>query len=133
MVGEEFAGTGKAHGIDAVGLEGVDGDVAGEADNHEGEEELVAAGELGDEEYAGEGGVEYARHDAGHAEEGEVGEGRGDAEGCPHVPERGEDEAADAAEEEAGGEGAAATAAAVGGRGGEDLDDENEGEIGEEK
>lgn len=132
MVGEELSALCESHGIDAVGLEDLDGEVCADGNHHEGEEEVVASGKLGDEEYAGEGGVHDAAHEAAHAEHGKVVLADLDAEDVVCVPESCEDEACDTAEEQGGGEDSAASAAAVGGCGGEDLGEDDECEVYEE-
>ena len=133
VVGEELSALCEAHGVDAVGFEDLDGEVCADGDHHEGQEEVVASGELGDEEDAGEGGVHDSAHESAHAEHGEVVLADLDAEDVVGVPQSCEDEACDAAEEQGGGEDSAASAAAVGGRGGEDLGEDDECQVYEEE
>ena len=120
MVSHQLALTRQSHAIDAVRLEDVDGEVGADGDNHERHEEVVAAGNLGNEEDAGQGGMHHARHHAGHAQQGEVLLGHIDTD-IVDVPQSCKEESGEAADEQRGCEGTAATAAAIGGRGGKDL------------
>ena len=127
MVRQEFALLGQTHGVEAVGLEGADGDVGADGGDHERQEKVVAAGQLGDEEDARQGGVHDGGHGASHAHEGEILFGQVDRQ-AEEVEDVREEEARDAADVEARGEDATATAAAVGGRRGEDFREEDEAE-----
>ena len=121
----QFTFAGQTHRVDAVRLEEDDGQVGGHRHNHQREEQAVAARQLSNEEDAGQGGVHHAAHHARHSQEREVVLGNEDAVAGEHVPQRGKQEARDAAHEQTGGEGSATSAAAVGGCGGEDLEDDD--------
>ena len=114
VVGEQLAFACQSDGIDAMGLEEADGDDGHDAHDDQGNEELIATGDLGNEEDAGEGGVHDACHDACHAEQGEVLLGNDGAEGL-QVPQTGEEESAEATDEQRGRECSADTATAIGG------------------
>ena len=128
MVGDELAGPGQSHAVDAVRLEDVDGEVGTDADYHQRHEQLVASGEFGDEENTGQRGVHDACHDACHAHQGEVllGDVKSD---LIHIPYTGEEKAGEAADEEAGGERSATAAGTVRGRSGEDFGDEDKPDV----
>ena len=131
VVGEQLAFACQSDGIDAMGLEQADSDDGHDAHDDQGNEELIATGDLGNEEDAGEGGVHDACHDACHAEQGEVLLGDDGAEGL-QVPQSGEEESAEAADEQRGCERSADTATAVGGRGGDRLGEDDECDVPEQ-
>ena len=113
MVRDKLALTRQSNAVDAMRLEDVDGEVGADGDNHERHKEVVAAGYLGNEEDAGQGGMHHARHHAGHAQQGEVLLGHIDTD-IVDVPQSCKEESGEAADEQRGCEGTAATAAAIG-------------------
>ncbi len=129
VVREQLTGARETHGIDAVRLKGMDGEIGGCRDNHERDEEVITAREFCNEEDACERCVENAAHHARHAQKCVVRRWNVDAKRLELVPKGGKHKARNAAEEKAGRKRTAATATAVGGCGREDLDDENEDEI----
>ena len=128
MVGDELALACQAHAVDAVGLEDVDGEVGADADNHQGDEHLVATRDFGDEEDAGERCVHHARHHTRHAQQCEVLLGQVDADAVD-IPQVGEEETGESSDEQRGSERTATAATAVGGRCGEHLRGEDESDI----
>ena len=132
VVGEEFASLCKPHRVDAVRFEGFDGEVRACRHYHQGHEEGIAAGQLRDEEDAGQGCVHHAAHQSAHAQHGKVPFGNVDAQHVVHVPKPAKDKAADAAQKQTGREDTAATAAAVGGCRSKDLEDDDEEKIDEQ-
>ena len=129
----QLAPTRQTHGVDAVGLEGLNGDISPHGDNHQRHEQPVAARELRNEEDARQGRVHHTAHHAAHAQHGEVALGDVEAEGVVAIPYNGEDEARDAAQEERGREDTAATAAAVGRRRGKHLGKHHQKEVEQKK
>ena len=86
VVRDELALACQTHGVDAVGLEGMDGQIRGHGNNHQRDEQGVAARQFGDEEDARQRGMEYAAHHAGHAQQGVVRLGHMEAERLVDVP-----------------------------------------------
>ena len=72
MVGDQSSLLGQSHAVDAMRFEDDDGEVAGDRDYHQRHEHVVSAGDLGNEEDARQRCMHDTRHDAGHAQQGEV-------------------------------------------------------------
>ncbi len=133
---DELSATSQSYGIDAVWLKDVDGQIRNDGHNHQWHEQVVAAGEFGDEENACEGSVHHTRHEACHAVESTVfwRKEAWAAHGEPksHVPDVGEKEPCYAAHEQAGGEHSTASASAIGGCGGKHLQEKHQTEVDEQ-
>ena len=68
VVREELTTARKTHGVDAMWFEGMNHQVRASRHNHEGEEEVVATRELGNEEDPRERRVEHTCHDSRHTQ-----------------------------------------------------------------
>ena len=108
-----------------MALEGVDTEVGNRRGGEQRHQELVAAGDVSDEEGGHEGCVHHARHHGRHADQGEAGGIQ--RHGAQLVAEHGHEVARQAAQDERGAEGAAHAAGADGGGGGHGLE-QDEGE-----
>ena len=113
VVGQQVTLLGKTHRIDAVRLEDDDGQVGTDGDNHQSEEQVIAPGQLGNEEDAGQGSMHHARHQSCHPQQGKV-LLRNVGTQVELVAEAGKDEARDASQEQAGRKDTATTTASVG-------------------
>ena len=131
VVGEQLATTCQTHGIDAVRLEDVDGEVGTDGDNHQRHEELIASREFGNEEDSRQGRMHDTTHESAHAQKGEVVLCQMDAEETSMVPHLREDETEDASQEQRGGKDSTASPSPIRGSGGKDLEDDDEGKIDE--
>ena len=76
----------QAHGVDAVRLEYMDGQVGTNGNNHQRHEEMVSASQFGYEEYASQRCMHDTRHQSAHPQQGIVVFGQGDAKYFIHIP-----------------------------------------------
>ena len=129
VVRQEFASLGQSHGVDAMRLEVLDGEIRAYGHYHQRHEESIAASQFGNEEDTRKRGMHDTAHQAAHAQHGEVALWDVDTEDVIRIPYPAEDEAADTTEEKAGGEDTTTTAAAIGGCRGEDLEEDYQGKI----
>ena len=72
MVGHQTSLLGQTHTIDAVRFKDVDGEIGRHRDNHQRHEEIVATGNLSDEEDTRQWGVHHTRHHSRHSQQGKV-------------------------------------------------------------
>ena len=86
VVRHQLSLTSQTHSVDAVGLEEDDGQVGRHGDDHQRQEETVAAGELRDEEDSCQRSVHDAAHQACHTQEREIVLGDEDAVAGEHIP-----------------------------------------------
>ena len=88
----------QTHGIDAVRLEGLDGEVGPHGHDHQGQEQGISSRELGNEEDAGERRVHDTTHQSAHAQHGKIALRDVHAQKGILIPEVAEDKAADTAQ-----------------------------------
>ena len=72
MVRQQLAFLRQSHRVDAMRLERQYRNIRTNRDNHQGQEQIIASRQLGDQEDARQRGVHHARHHARHTQQGEV-------------------------------------------------------------
>ena len=127
MVREQVPLPRQTHGINAVRFDASHRDVAHSRDNHERNQELIAAGQLSNEENPREGGMKHGAHHSGHAVEARIGGGHHQTEGLYPVPHPGKNIAGETSQENRGSKRTTAPASASRSGGRENFDQGNEG------
>ena len=128
MVGDELSFTSQSHGVDGMRLKDADKHHADYRYDQQGNEELVAAGDLGDQEDACQRSVHDTGHDACHAQQRVVAFGKINAN-LLHVPKPCEEKACEATHKQRRREGTTAAACTIGGGCGDDLREHDEADI----
>ena len=126
VVGEQFAFLRETHGVEAVGLEHLDGEVGDDRYHHQRHKQVIAAREFGDKKDAREGRVHDTRHQSGHTRQGEVGLRYGEAD---EVEQACADKARDSTHKQRRGEDTAHTTTAVGSHRGDYFEQKDKREI----
>ena len=109
-------------------LEHDDGQVGADGNDHQRQEEVVAARQLGDEEDARQRGVHHTAHHARHTHEGKI-LLRQERSRVKLIAEVGKDKTRDAPQIERGGKDTAATASAIGRAGSKDLEEDDQHQV----
>ena len=129
MVCQEFASLCQTHGVDAMRLEGLDGEIGTYSHYHQRHEEGIATSQFRNEENTRERGVHDTAHQATHAQHGKVALWDVDSEDVVGVPYPTENETADTTEEKAGSEDTTTTASTISSCRGKDLENDNQEKI----
>ena len=96
MVRQQFTLLGQTRAIDAMGFKDDNGEVGTDGDNHQRQQQTIAASELSYEEDARQRGVHDARHDSGHTHQRKVLLGHVDAD-LLQIPQAGKEETGETA------------------------------------
>ena len=127
MVREQVPLPRQTHGINAVWFDASHRDVAHCRDNHERNQELVASGQLSNEENSREGRMKHGAHHSGHAVETRIGGGHHQTEGLYPIPHPGKNIAGETSQENRGSKRTTAPASACSSGRSENFDQGNEG------
>ena len=128
MVRDEFTLACQSHTIDAMGFEDDDGEIGEDAYHHQGDEQLIATGELSNEEDTRERRMHHTSHHRCHTQHGKV-PLRDIHPDLLDVPHTGKEETGEGSDEQRRSEGTTATATTIGSRGSKHLGEQHQGDI----
>ena len=136
VVREQLPFLGQTHGVDAMRLENLDGEIGAYRDHHQRQEQAVSARKFGNEEDTRKRGMHHSRHHSRHAHEGEILFGqivRHDGRKAIAIAEMCKDKPSDTSQEQAGCESTSATSTPIGGGSCKHLEKHNERQVQEQQ